>query len=79
VAIGFTLGFLGLLGGSVSGGAYNPARAFGPALITGVWDNHWVYWVGDLVGAALAGWTQSFFAHKAVQHSAATSTKKAKA
>ena len=25
----------------------NPARAFGPALISDTWDNHWVYWVKE--------------------------------
>ncbi|KAJ3412180.1 hypothetical protein HDV05_001155 [Chytridiales sp. JEL 0842] len=75
VAIGFTLGFLGLIGGTVSGGAYNPARVFGPALITGHWNNHWVYWLGDCIGAGLAGWAQHFFAHEAVQHSASSGTK----
>ncbi|KAL5040552.1 hypothetical protein BDEG_25049 [Batrachochytrium dendrobatidis JEL423] len=76
LAIGFTLGFLGLIGGSVSGGAFNPARAFGPTLISGQgWTHHWIYWVGDLTGAALAGWVQHFFAHEAVQHSASVRTK----
>ncbi|KAJ3122367.1 hypothetical protein HK098_002920 [Nowakowskiella sp. JEL0407] len=76
ISIGFTLGFLCFLGGSVSGGAFNPARVFGPAILTGHWDNHWLYWVADFLGAALAGWTQSLFAHKAVQHSAQTQTNK---
>ncbi len=76
VAIGFTLGFLCLLGGSVSGGAFNPARAFGPALVTGHFDNHWVYWIGDFMGAALAGWTQHLFSHEAVQTSSNVRTKK---
>lgn len=40
LAIGLCLGFLCLLGGSVSG-AFNPARVFGPAFVTGSWDNHW--------------------------------------
>ena len=35
VAIGFTLGFNVILGGSISGGSLNPARSFGPALIVG--------------------------------------------
>ena len=70
LSIGLTLGFLGLLGGSVSGGCFNPARAFGPALINGNFENHWIYWIGDFIGAALAGFTQSCFAHKAVQSSA---------
>jgi len=51
-AIGLTLGFLSMLGGNVSGGAFNPARVFGPELITGVWGPVWIYWVGDLCGAA---------------------------
>ncbi|KAJ3050675.1 hypothetical protein HK097_008328 [Rhizophlyctis rosea] len=71
-AIGFTLGFLGLIGGSVSGGAYNPARVFGPALISGKWGHHWVYWIGDFIGAGLAGWAQHFFAHEAQQSSGAS-------
>jgi len=32
----------------------NPARSFGPALATGTWAGHWIYWLGPLVGAALA-------------------------
>ncbi|KAL2915093.1 hypothetical protein HK105_205417 [Polyrhizophydium stewartii] len=76
IAIGFTLGFLGLIGGTVSGGAFNPARAFGPTLISGQgWGHHWIYWIGDFIGAGLAGWAQHFFAHEAVQHSAAVRTK----
>ena len=33
----------------------NPARAFGPALVGWRWDNQWIYWVGPLIGGALAG------------------------
>ncbi|KAJ3333914.1 hypothetical protein HDU76_001395 [Blyttiomyces sp. JEL0837] len=79
IAIGFTLGFLGLIGGSVSGGAFNPARVFGPAVLTGNFKHNWIYWIGDFFGAALAGWTQSLFAHEAVQHSHAGATKKSSA
>ncbi|KAI8919433.1 aquaporin-like protein [Powellomyces hirtus] len=75
-AIGFTLGFLGLIGGSVSGGAFNPARVFGPALLSGNWSHHWIYWIGDFIGAALAGWAQHLFAHEATQTSASQKTKK---
>ena len=34
VAIGFTLGLNVMFGGSITGGSLNPARSFGPALIT---------------------------------------------
>ncbi|NWU86934.1 AQP2 protein, partial [Onychorhynchus coronatus] len=30
--------------GPFSGGSMNPARALGPAIVTGVWDHHWVSW-----------------------------------
>ncbi|OAG31572.1 hypothetical protein NEDG_00047 [Nematocida displodere] len=50
IAIGFTLGFLSLLGGGSSGGVFNPAITLPPVLFSGVWYNVWVYWVGQFVG-----------------------------
>ena len=44
-----------LVGGSLTGGAMNPARAFGPAVISWNFSGHAVYWAGPLLGAALAG------------------------
>jgi len=61
ISIGFVLGLLSLVGGSVSGGAYNPARAFGPALVSGIWVDQWIYWIGDFMGAAAAGHAQLLF------------------
>ncbi|KAI5188773.1 hypothetical protein NEMIN01_0141 [Nematocida minor] len=50
IAIGFTLGFLSLLGIGSSGGVFNPAITLPPVLFSGVWVNCWVYWVGQFVG-----------------------------
>eukprot|EP00158_Paraphelidium_tribonemae_P003706 Partr_v1_DN26309_c0_g1_i1_m42934 putative Aquaporin len=70
LAIGLTLGFLCFLGGSVSGGAFNPARVFGAGICAGPvfaknWASMWLYFAADFLGAGAAGLVQqSFFATK---------------
>src|SRR5688572_13617072 len=55
LAIGLTVTLDILFGGPFTGAAMNPARTFGPALASGHWANQWVYWIGPLLGGALAG------------------------
>ncbi len=57
VAIGATVALDALWGGPVSGASMNPARSFGPALVSGTWDAHWVYWLGPLAGATVGAFT----------------------
>ena len=54
-AIGLTLTLGILVAGPMTGGALNPARAFGPALVSNHWLNWGIYWVGPLGGGFLAG------------------------
>lgn len=43
--------------GPLTGVALNPARAFGPAVFLGDWRNHWVMWLGPMLGASLGAFT----------------------
>jgi aquaporin NIP len=53
LAIGFTVALDALWGGPISGASMNPARSFGPALISGVWTDQWIYWFAPILGASL--------------------------
>lgn len=55
LAIGLTVALDILFGGPLTGAAMNPARTFGPAVASGHWTNHLVYWIGPMAGGALAG------------------------
>ena len=61
LAIGFTVTLDILFGGPLTGAAMNPARTFGPALASGMWTSHAVYWIGPLLGAGLAGFIYGRF------------------
>ena len=54
IAIGGTLVAAILVGGPLTGASLNPARTFGPALISMNFTAHWAYWLGPIIGALLA-------------------------
>ncbi|KAI0202848.1 aquaporin-like protein [Astrocystis sublimbata] len=55
VGIGLALFIAELVGVQFTGGSLNPARSFGPCVVTWTWDKeHWIYWVGPLIGSLIA-------------------------
>lgn len=54
LAIGFTISLDILMGGVLTGAAMNPARAFGPQLLSNTWGHFWVWYIGPFAGAVIA-------------------------
>ncbi|MDY6784665.1 MAG: MIP/aquaporin family protein [Cyanobacteriota bacterium] len=54
IAIGLTVGVEAAFLGPITGASMNPARSLGPAVVAGLWQHHWVYWVAPILGAQLA-------------------------
>jgi MIP family channel proteins len=54
LAIGMTLTFNILMGGALTGAPFNPARALGPMVATGNFNDAWLYLTAPIVGAIVA-------------------------
>ena len=54
LAVGGYIILAGLWSSPVSGASMNPARSFGPAVLTGDFSSYWVYLAGPILGAAVA-------------------------
>jgi aquaporin Z len=54
LGVGGYIALAGLWAAPISGGSMNPARSFGPALVSGDWTSYWVYVAGPLIGAVIA-------------------------
>lgn len=54
IAVGATISLCGMIASPISGASMNPARSFGPALLSGSLDTMWIYIIGPCCGALLA-------------------------
>lgn len=54
LAIGLTVALEAAFMGPITGASMNPARSLGPALVGGIWQHHWLYWIAPILGAQLA-------------------------
>ena len=54
LGVGGYIALAGLWGSPISGASMNPARTFGPDLVSGTWTGYWLYIVGPIVGACIA-------------------------
>ena len=54
LGVGAYIALAGLWGSPISGTSMNPARTFGPDLVSGNFHDYWVYIAGPLAGAVLA-------------------------
>ena len=68
VAVGGVVGFNILVGGPITGAAMNPARVFGPALIISDFSNHWIYWIGPIIGGISAAFLYNYLLDKPINN-----------
>ena len=60
IAIGGTIALDAMFGGPISGASMNPARSFGPAVVSGDLHALWIYILAPVIGASFGGLAYQF-------------------
>jgi aquaporin Z len=60
LAVGFVVFLAAFLVGPFTGASMNPARSFGPSVVSGNLSHLWVYFLAPILGAALAVYVERF-------------------
>ncbi|MGQ0376399.1 MAG: MIP/aquaporin family protein [Nitrososphaerota archaeon] len=55
LSIGGMVFLLHIVGVPLTGASMNPARTLGPAIASGFWEFHWIYWAGPIIGGIIGG------------------------
>jgi len=64
-AIGLVIMLDHFVGIPMTGASMNPARSFGPAVVANVWTDHWGFWLGPIIGGAIAALVyENVFMHR---------------
>jgi MIP family channel proteins len=76
LAIGMTLTLNIMMGGPLTGAAFNPARALGPMVATGNFSDAWLYLTAPIVGAIIAAILHMGLARLAQERTARTDARR---
>jgi aquaporin-4 len=69
LVIGGMIFLLHLVGVPLTGASMNPARTLGPAIASGYWEFHWIYWAGPIIGGIIAGLIMNYVFVKKAENS----------
>jgi len=73
LAVGLTITFGVLMAFGLTGGAMNPARAFGPQLVGNHWSHFWIWYIGPFAGGVIAASLYELLFLRSPEPAAATS------